>query len=247
MVRHMLFRTFAYLYTLCMLIACSANSDETGPHTWTDLQGRTMQAELIDVDLDANEVVFLKDTGRRYRFKIDKLCEADQKYIRAKKYTLPEQVEPVADQRTNFEKSITQDLVRFSGGRMKQVDEADLNAKDHYAIYYSAHWCPPCRKFTPQLVSFYNSYSKRHDNFEIIFVSSDRSEDEMEDYIKTANMPWPALKFGQRDHPATRYSGRGIPCLVLLDNNGNVLADSYVGNRYVGPTSVMNQLKEKLD
>ncbi len=243
----MFLRIFAYLYTLCMLVACSASSDENEPRIWTDAQGRTMQAELIDIDLDASEVVFLKDTGRRYRFKIDQLCEADQKYIRTHKETLPEIIEPVVAERTNFEKSITQDLVRFSGGRMKQVEEADLSAKDYYAIYYSAHWCPPCRKFTPQLVSFYNSYSKRHDNFEIIFVSSDRSEDEMEDYMKSANMPWLALEFGQRGHPATRYSGRGIPCLVLLDNNGNVLAHSYVGSRYVGPTSVMNQLKEKLD
>lgn len=243
----MFLRIFAYLYTLCLLVACSASSQEDGPRTWTDMQGRSMHAELIDIDLEASEVVFLKDTGRRYRFKIDQLCEADQKYIHAKKDTLADLTEPVTDPRTDFEKTLGKDLVQFSSGRMKRVQEADLNAKDYYAIYYSAHWCPPCRKFTPQLVSFYNSYSKRHDNFEIIFVSSDRSEDEMEDYMKSANMPWLALEFGNRRHPATQYSGRGIPCLVLLDNNGNVLAHSYVGSRYVGPTSVMNQLKEKLD
>lgn len=240
-------RALIYLFISLALVACSADSSDDEPRTWTDIQGRSMQAELVEVDLDKNEVVFLKDTGRRYRFKIDQLCEADQKYIHTKKDTLPEVAEPVADQRTDFEKAIGKDLVQFSGGRMKRVQKADLSAKDYYAIYYSAHWCPPCRKFTPQLVSFYNSYSKRHDNFEIIFVSSDRSEDSMEDYMKTANMPWLALEFGQRSHPATRYSGKGIPCLVLLDNKGTVLADSYSGNRYVGPTSVMNALKEKLD
>ena len=69
----------------------------------------------------------------------------------------------------------------------------------------------------------------------------------METYMKTTNMPWLALEFGQRTHPATRYSGTGIPCLVLLDNKGNVLAHSYVGSKYVGPTSAMNILKERLD
>jgi nucleoredoxin len=249
MVSHMFLRTFAYLYTLCILVACSASSDENELRTWIDVQGRTMQAELIDVDLDANEVVFLKDTGRRYRFQINQLCEADQKYIRAKKDTLTELVEPVAEPRTDFEKAICKSLVRFSGGRMKRILEADLSAKDYYAIYYSAHWCPPCRKFTPQLISFYNSYSKKHDNFEIIFVSSDRSEDKMENYMKTTNMPWPALAFDktQTSHAANRYSGNGIPCLVLLDNKGNVLANSYVGGVYTGPTAVMHALKEKLD
>lgn len=243
----MFLRTVVCLSVLFTLTACSVSSKEDEPRTWTDIQGRNMQAELIEVDLDANEVVFLKDTGKRYRFRIDQLCEADQKYIRTQKDTLPKRVELVADQRTNFEKSISQDLIRFSRGRMQDIEVADLSAKDYYAIYYSAHWCPPCRKFTPQLVSFYNSYSRKYDNFEFIFVSSDRNEDEMENYMKSANMPWPALKFGERSHPATRYAGSGIPCLVLLDNNGNVLADSYVGRKYVGPTSVMNALKEKLD
>ena len=206
-----------------------------------------MQAKLVEVDLGKNEAVFLKDTGKRYRFRIDQLSEADQEYVHAQKETLPETIEPVADQRTSFEKDIGKDLVQFSAGRMKQVQEAELSPKDYYAIYYSAHWCPPCRAFTPQLVSFYNSYSRKHDNFEIIFVSNDRSEKKMEDYMKTANMPWPALQFDQKSHPATRYSGSGIPCLVLLDNKGNVLADSYVNGRYVGPTHVMNMLKEKLD
>ena len=206
-----------------------------------------MQAKLVEINPDKNEVVFLKDTGRRYRFPIDQLSKADQAYVQAQKEKLPETVEPVADQRTDFEKDIGKDLVQFSAGRMKRVKEAELSPKDYYAIYYSAHWCPPCRKFTPQLVSFYNSYSGKHDNFEIIFVSNDRSETKMEDYMKTTNMPWLALEFDQKSHPATRYSGNGIPCLVLLDNKGKVLADSYDGGRYVGPTYVMNALKEKLD
>ena len=224
----------------------SLTQNENEPRTWTDVQGRTMKAKLISANPDNDEVVFLKDTGRRYRFQISQLSTADQKYIQERKDMLPD-LEAVVDTRTSFEKALGKNLVQFSSGRMKRVQEMDLGPKDYYAVYYSAHWCPPCRKFTPQLVSFYNSYSKKHDNFEIIFVSSDSSEDKMENYMKTANMPWLALEFNQKSHPAKKYSGNGIPCLVLLDNKGSVLANSYVGSRYVGPTSVMNALKEKLD
>lgn len=39
------------------------------------------------------------------------------------------------------------------------------------ALYFSAHWCPPCRQFTPQLVDFYNSKRGTPEEFEIVFVS----------------------------------------------------------------------------
>ncbi|KAK0074992.1 hypothetical protein PV326_011971, partial [Microctonus aethiopoides] len=41
-------------------------------------------------------------------------------------------------------------------------------------VYFSAHWCPPCRAFTPQLVDTYQRIRERGQNFEVIFVSSDR-------------------------------------------------------------------------
>jgi hypothetical protein len=45
----------------------------------------------------------------------------------------------------------------------------------------------------------------------------------------------------------TRFSGSGTPCLVLLDRDGKVLSDSYVNEKYVGPTQVMNDLQERLE
>ena len=117
----MYLRNLICLFASFTLIACSASSVENEPRVWTDAQGRTMEAELVEVDLEKNEVVFLKDTGRRYRFRIDQLSKADQKYIHEKKDTLPESVEPAAaKERTNFEKAISKDLVQFSGGRIKR-------------------------------------------------------------------------------------------------------------------------------
>ena len=48
-------------------------------------------------------------------------------------------------------------------------------------IYFSAHWCPPCRAFTPKLVEFRDKNSAR---FELVFVSSDRSKAEKIKYMK---------------------------------------------------------------
>merc|ERR1719335_1929874 len=46
------------------------------------------------------------------------------------------------------------------------------------ALYFSAHWCPPCRGFTPMLKDFYETIKGKSLPFEIIFVSSDESESE---------------------------------------------------------------------
>ena len=48
-----------------------------------------------------------------------------------------------------------------------------LAGKKAVAIYFSAHWCPPCRGFTPKLAEMYSATFKAK-GMEIVFASSDR-------------------------------------------------------------------------
>ena len=44
--------------------------------------------------------------------------------------------------------------------------------------------CPPCRRFTPELAEYYKQMKEKvGDKLEIVFVSSDRSEDEWREYF----------------------------------------------------------------
>jgi hypothetical protein len=52
--------------------------------------------------------------------------------------------------------------------------------------------CSPCKGFTPGLVEFYKK-SRDEKNFEVIFVSMDKSEEDFKKYY--AEMPWLALSF----------------------------------------------------
>ena len=49
-------------------------------------------------------------------------------------------------------------------------------------IYFSAHWCPPCRGFTPVLGEFYNEVNSQGKQLEIVFVTSDKDDASFKDY-----------------------------------------------------------------
>lgn len=56
------------------------------------------------------------------------------------------------------------------------IDKPDFSRFELWGIYFSAHWCPPCRRFTPFLSKFYNAIKIRENKkFEILFVSQDNS------------------------------------------------------------------------
>lgn len=140
------------------------------------------------------------------------------------------------------------DLVALDGRKLRKFDAAMLGGKKYFAVYRSASWCGPCRKFTPDFVSWYKSNASKHDLFEVIFVSSDRTENDMEAYMVEDKMPWPALDFSKKGKrsPIQGLGGRGIPDLILIDADGKVLSTSYEGDDYVGPRKVLRDLEELL-
>ncbi len=139
-------------------------------------------------------------------------------------------------------------VVPDKGGGFEEFPIDSAKVPKYFAVYFSAHWCPPCRVFTPELVKFYDDAKARRDDFELIFVSSDTSEDAMRDYMIEAGMKFPALKYSERNTTGgiTKYAGRGIPCLVVLDSNGKVLADTFRGEDYRGPQVALKALGELL-
>ncbi len=136
------------------------------------------------------------------------------------------------------------DLVRSTNGTLTSVLDDAVARKKIFALYFSALWCGPCRRFTPQLVEYYNRVAPQHPDFEVIFVSGDRSAGAMEKYMREMKMPWPAVAFPKVAEKTglLRYAGEGIPCLVVVDANGRVLSDSYQDGKYVGPERVLAEL-----
>jgi nucleoredoxin len=103
-----------------------------------------------------------------------------------------------------------------------EVDTSTALSGKTVGIYFSAHWCPPCRGFTPKLAEFYNKH-KESKNFEVVFVSGDSDIEQFEEYYN--EMPWLAVSYGSEyiDKLNDKYQIRGIPNLVILNSEGEVI------------------------
>ncbi len=104
----------------------------------------------------------------------------------------------------------------------KEVDASVLGNKI-VGIYFSAKWCPPCRGFTPTLVEFRDQNSK---DFEVVFVSSDRSQEDQLKYMKEYGMKWYTLphRSDAANALAEKFQVRGIPSLVIVDAKGKTVS-----------------------
>lgn len=136
------------------------------------------------------------------------------------------------------------DLVQVRNGAPARVDDAAIANKKLIAFYFSAQWCGPCRKFTPQLINYYKRVAPEHPEFEIIFYSMDRSPFAMEKYMREENMPWPAIDYAKLKgkEVLSKNAGSGIPSLVLVDSTGKVISSTYAGSEYLGPQHVLADL-----
>ncbi|XP_038061963.1 nucleoredoxin-like [Patiria miniata] len=114
----------------------------------------------------------------------------------------------------------------IAGKLLKQGDEvqAEKELKGKIVgIYFSAHWCPPCKAFTRVLTDMYRRLQASKMEFEFVFCSTDRTKDAFESYY--SNMPWLALPYNDPrcNELSKMFTISGIPSLVLLDETGKVI------------------------
>lgn len=127
----------------------------------------------------------------------------------------------------------------------KEVDPAVLKGKT-VALYFSAHWCPPCRAFTPSLVKFRDEHAD--ENFEVVFVSLDDSEEEKNTYIREMSMKWlmlPGAGSKEAQELYLKFQVPGIPSLIVLGPDGSVVTGSGQEDVMIAPGKALQKWKEK--
>lgn len=102
------------------------------------------------------------------------------------------------------------------------------SALRYLMFYRGAGWCAPCREFSPSLMRFYQQMKPAHPEFELVFISDDKTPAELRKYAKEVGFAWPTVA-------SNRYRelnlinplfGQTIPHLVVTDRFGKVLIDS---------------------
>jgi len=113
------------------------------------------------------------------------------------------------------------------------------------SLYFSAHWCPPCRAFTPELARLHQRLtsggggggagaakkgaggaaaaaapSSAKKQWPVVFVSMDKSAAAFRDYFASMPQSWLAVPFEDdqlRSVLLRKMKVEGIPTLAMLD------------------------------
>ena len=161
------------------------------------------------------------------------VCTGDREAVRAP--------QPEADAQTDAAGGGVAVLLGDSliGRGGASLSAASLSGKV-VALYFSAHWCGPCRSLTPQLSSIFSGAVAAGLPFEIVFVSGDSDAAAFDQYWAT--MPWPAVRFADDERRRSlnaAFGVRAIPAIVVLDRTGRlVTADGRADVARLGDAAV---------
>jgi thiol-disulfide isomerase/thioredoxin len=101
-------------------------------------------------------------------------------------------------------------------------DQAKLTGKVLLVDFW-ATWCGPCVAEIPNMLAEYEKY---HDKgFEVVGISLDEERADVEKFVVENKIPWPIIFAGKgwQDPVAQFYGISGIPQLVLIGRDGNVI------------------------
>ncbi|GMF54853.1 unnamed protein product [Phytophthora fragariaefolia] len=120
--------------------------------------------------------------------------------------------------------ALIQNELLLKSGEVVPTAQA-LAGKKVIGLYFSGHYCPPCRKFTPLLSQVYEEIKEAgHTDFEIVFVSSDKEEPKFVEYYE--EMPWIALPYARRDlklELCEKFGVKTVPTLIFFNEKGEMV------------------------
>ena len=80
---------------------------------------------------------------------------------------------------------------------------APMTSSRMVGLYFASSWCPDCTPVTPALKSVYESQpTTEKKNFEVVYISSDNSAEQMESSMNTSHGKWSSIPFSEQNELA---------------------------------------------
>uniref|UniRef100_A0A0N5BE58 Thioredoxin domain-containing protein n=1 Tax=Strongyloides papillosus TaxID=174720 RepID=A0A0N5BE58_STREA len=102
---------------------------------------------------------------------------------------------------------------------------SDLLKDKVVGLYVSAGWCPNCRVYTTKLKKFYETINKENHQFEIIFVSADKTHEDMVEYYEEKMGNWLMMEHNLANSTSVKNECniKSIPAFVIVNKKGEVV------------------------
>jgi thiol-disulfide isomerase/thioredoxin len=212
-------RTFLILFMVCLTAQGEIRK-------WTSTAGTTIDAEFVQEKLGT---VYLKTAdGAIKKIPTTKLIKDDRLLVAKLNSPFTNKARATAEEDPEAPKAIYELFGKELRNSRKEKLPVDALAGKTIGIFFSAHWCPPCKAFTPKLVEFHNEMTRQNKPFQIVFVSADHDKSSMYNYMKELDMPWLALPFAD-DHGLElkqKYNVAGIPKLVIINEKAELITEN---------------------
>ena len=141
-----------------------------------------------------------------------------------------------------------QTLKKLDGEWTQISAESSLSGKRIVCFYFSAHWCPPGREFTPKLKDAYAEFLEESADLEIVFVSWDQTSEDMYKYMKESHGNWLAVLHHSDLAQAlkTKFDVQQIPALIVCKSDGSVITTKGKAGVEKDGSKAMKQWLKKL-
>eukprot|EP00644_Phytophthora_capsici_P016119 jgi/Phyca11/528286/estExt2_fgenesh1_pm.C_PHYCAscaffold_280048 len=130
--------------------------------------------------------------------------------------------------------------VKLVNAEGETIDGGGIGQTGLLALYFAANWCPDCRAFQPKLNEFYAEANATSQQLDVVFLSSDMSEEDQQTHFVTKQGDWWMAprdseirnelrrKYGIRNgkddaEVGVTHRNSGIPALVIIHPDGDVL------------------------
>lgn len=111
----------------------------------------------------------------------------------------------------------------------KQLDFPAKYEGKTILVDFWATWCGPCVAEMPNMKRLYDIYHPH--GFEIIGISLNDEKSDVDEFVQSRDIPWPIVwnereegQSGWIDANAARYGISGIPTMILVGEDGNVVS-----------------------